>query len=139
MLAYETDVTKTVDPFAGSYVVESLTDDLEEEALDLMRPVAERRWVAAIEQGFQESEIERSACRIANEDRRRGAGGRGVNKFTVETEEHYEPLRVNPAIEAEQAERLAVLRADRGQAPRSIGAGAPACGRGGNREHPLSR
>ncbi len=117
VLAYETDVTKTVDPFAGSYVVESLTDDLEEEALDLMRQVAERGGaVAAIEQGFQKSEIERSAYRIANEIDDGERVVVGVNKFTVETEEHYEPLRVNPAIEAEQAERLAVLRADRDSA-----------------------
>ena len=117
VLAYETDVTKTVDPFAGSYVVESLTDGLEEEALDLMRQVAERGGaVAAIEQGFQKSEIERSAYRIANEIDDSERVVVGVNKFTVETEEHYEPLRVNPAIEAEQAERLAVLRADRDNA-----------------------
>ena len=40
----------------------------------------------------------------------------GVNKFTVDAEEHYEPLRVNPAIEAEQSERLAALRATRDNA-----------------------
>ena len=68
MLAYETDVTKTVDPFAGSYVVESLTDDVEAEALRLMDQVAERGGaVAAIEQGFQKSEIERSAYEVTRE------------------------------------------------------------------------
>ncbi|MDQ1308625.1 MAG: methylmalonyl-CoA mutase, N-terminal domain [Actinomycetota bacterium] len=114
VLAYETDVTKTVDPFAGSYVVESLTDDLETAAADLMRQVADRGGaVAAIEQGFQKSEIERSAYRIANEI---DDGERivvGVNKFTVAAEEHYDPLRVDPAIEAEQDARLKVLRAER--------------------------
>ncbi len=117
VLAYETDVTKTVDPFAGSYVVESLTDELETAAADLMRQVADRGGaVAAIEQGFQKSEIERSAYRIANEI---DDGERivvGVNKFTVAAEEHYDPLRVDPAIEAEQDARLKVLRAERDNA-----------------------
>ena len=68
VLAYETDLTKTVDPFAGSYVVESLTDDLEAQIHRLMEAVAERGGaVAAIEQGFQKSEIERSAYAVAGQ------------------------------------------------------------------------
>ncbi|MGN6244234.1 MAG: acyl-CoA mutase large subunit family protein [Motilibacteraceae bacterium] len=114
VLAYETDVTATVDPFAGSYVVESMTDALEESIRGLMGQVEERGGaVAAIEQGFQKSEIERSAYRIAQQI---DAGERtvvGVNRFTVAEEEPYEPLRVDPAIEAEQAARLATLRAER--------------------------
>jgi methylmalonyl-CoA mutase N-terminal domain/subunit len=115
VIAYESDVCKTVDPFAGSYAVESLTDDLEAAARELLDKVADLGGaVAAIEQGFQKAEIERSAYRIANEI---DAGERivvGVNKFTIDTDEPYEPLRVNPAIEAEQRARLAALRADRG-------------------------
>src|SRR5207344_1288450 len=62
VLAYETDVTATVDPFAGSYVVESMTDDVEAAAVDLMRRVEDLGGaVAAIEQGYQKSEIEQSA------------------------------------------------------------------------------
>ncbi|MGV1035630.1 MAG: acyl-CoA mutase large subunit family protein [Candidatus Nanopelagicales bacterium] len=114
VLAYETDVTKTVDPFAGSYVVESLTDELEAAALDLMTRVEDLGGaVAAIERGFQKSEIERSAYDIAKEI---DSGERtvvGVNRFTVDEEEKYVPLRVDPAIEAEQVERLELLRAER--------------------------
>jgi methylmalonyl-CoA mutase, N-terminal domain len=114
VLAYETDVTKTVDPFAGSYVVESLTDDVEAAALDLMAQVAARGGaVAAIEQGFQKSEIERSAYEIA---RQIDDGSRvvvGVNRFALDEEEPYEPLRVDPAIERAQCDRLASLRASR--------------------------
>ena len=114
VLAYETDLTKTIDPFAGSYVVESLTDEVEAAAAALMNQVADLGGaVAAIEQGFQKSEIERSAYRIANEIDDGERVVVGVNKFTVETEEHYEPLRVDPTIEAQQSERLAVLRAER--------------------------
>ncbi|MFF2212668.1 acyl-CoA mutase large subunit family protein [Streptomyces antibioticus] len=114
VLAYETDVTATVDPFAGSYAIERMTDDVEEAALALMRRVADLGGaVAAIEQGFQKSEIERSAYRIAQET---DSGERvvvGVNRFRLDEEEPYEPLRVDPEIETRQAERLARLRADR--------------------------
>jgi methylmalonyl-CoA mutase N-terminal domain/subunit len=115
VIAYESDVCKTVDPFAGSYAIESLTDDVEAAAVELMDKVAELGGaVAAIENGFQKSEIERSAYRIANEI---DSGERvvvGVNRFTIDTDEPYEPLRVNPAIEAEQRARLEKLRAERG-------------------------
>jgi methylmalonyl-CoA mutase, N-terminal domain len=118
MLAYETDVTKTVDPLAGSYAVESLTNDLEAESRRLMQAVADRGGaVVAIEQGFQKAEIERSAYQIA---RQIDAGERivvGVNRFVLDEEERYEPLRVDPGIEAKQAARLAALRAGRDQAP----------------------
>ena len=95
-------------------MVESLTDEVEAAAAALMNQVADLGGaVAAIEQGFQKSEIERSAYRIANEIDDGERVVVGVNKFTVETEEHYEPLRVDPTIEAQQSERLAVLRAER--------------------------
>ncbi|MFE0813039.1 methylmalonyl-CoA mutase, partial [Streptomyces sp. NPDC058848] len=116
VLAYETDVTATVDPFAGSYVVEKMTDDVEAAALELMGKVEDLGGaVNAIEHGFQKSEIERSAYRIAQET---DSGERvvvGVNRFQLDEEEPYEPLRVDPAIEAQQAQRLARLRAERDQ------------------------
>jgi methylmalonyl-CoA mutase, N-terminal domain len=117
VLAYETDVTRTVDPFAGSYAVESLTNDVEAESRRLMEAVAERGGaVAAIEQGFQRAEIEHSAYQVA---RQIDAGERvvvGVNRFQLEEEEPYEPLQVDPAIEVTQAAKLAALRAGRDQA-----------------------
>jgi methylmalonyl-CoA mutase N-terminal domain/subunit len=114
VLAYETDLTKTVDPFAGSYVVESLTDDLEAEMRSLMEQVADRGGaVAAIEQGFQKTEIERSAYEVT---RQIDAGDRvivGVNKFRMDEEDPYVPQRADPTLEAAQTSRLAALRADR--------------------------
>ena len=114
VLAYETDVCDTVDPFAGSYVVESLTDGIDEAATRLIAQIDDMGGaVAAIEQGFQKAEIERSAYQVQLEI---DSGERtvvAVNKFTVDEKEHYEPLRVNPAIEAEQCARLAALRAGR--------------------------
>jgi methylmalonyl-CoA mutase, N-terminal domain len=114
VLACETDLTATVDPLAGSYAIESMTDDIETQARELMDKVAALGGaVAAIEQGFQKAEIERSAYRIAREI---DSGERkvvGVNAYVSAQEEQYEPLRVDPAIEQEQASRLAVLREKR--------------------------
>ncbi len=114
VIAYETDVCKTVDPFAGSYVIESMTDDLETAIVELIQAVEDRGGaVRAIEQGFQKSEIERSAYRVALEIDNGERTVVGVNKYTIDVEEEYDPLRVDPAIESEQRERLAALRAER--------------------------
>jgi methylmalonyl-CoA mutase N-terminal domain/subunit len=114
VLAFETDLTATVDPFAGSYVVEAMTAEIEAAAEVLMRRVAEfGSAVDAIEAGFQKREIETSAYQVAQEI---DAGERvvvGLNRFTLAEEEPYVPLRVDPAIEAEQSARLATLRAER--------------------------
>jgi methylmalonyl-CoA mutase, N-terminal domain len=117
VLAHETDLTATVDPLAGSYAVESLTTELERDAEALINKVEELGGaVAAIEQGFQKAEIERSAYQTAREI---DTGKRvvvGVNRFAVDDDEPYEPLRVDPRIEQEQAGRLAALRSSRDQA-----------------------
>src|SRR3954454_15348292 len=117
VLAYETDVTATVDPFAGSYVVEAMTDEVEAGARELMAKVEELGGaVAAIEQGFQKSEIERSAYTVAQGI---DSGERvvvGVNRYQSQQEDKYEPLRVDPSIEADQRARLADLRSRRDNA-----------------------
>lgn len=114
VLAYETDVTATVDPFAGSYAVERMTDDIEAAALELMLRVEDMGGaVSAIERGFQKNEIERSAYRVALETDSAERVVVGVNRFRIDAEEPYEPLRVDPEIEARQAARLARLRAER--------------------------
>jgi methylmalonyl-CoA mutase N-terminal domain/subunit len=114
VIAYESDVTATVDPFAGSYVVEAMTDELESSIDALMAQVEELGGaVSAIENGFQKRQIEESAYRITQQI---DSGERvvvGVNRFALDEEEAYEPLRVNPAIEADQAAHLAALRAGR--------------------------
>ncbi|GAA1954876.1 acyl-CoA mutase large subunit family protein [Kitasatospora viridis] len=117
VLAHETDVTATVDPFAGSYAVEAMTDELEATAVALIERIESMGGaVAAIETGYQKSEIERTAYRVQQET---DSGERtviGVNRFQLAAEEPYEPLRVDPAIEARQVERLARLRAERDRA-----------------------
>jgi len=117
VIAHETDLTATVDPFAGSYAVESMTTDVEDAARALMARIEDAGGaVAAIERGFQKDEIERSAYQVA---RQIDAGERvvvGVNRFTRDDDEPYKPLRVDPAIEAAQSARLAALRAGRDDA-----------------------
>ena len=114
VLAHETDLTATADPFAGSYAVESMTSDIETQASELMAKVEELGGaVAAIEQGFQKAEIERSAYRIAQQI---DAGERvivGVNRFTHDDGERYQPPAADPVIEQGQAARLAALRDSR--------------------------
>ena len=76
-----------------------------------MEAVADRGGaVGAIEQGFQKSEIERAAYEVARQIDRGERVVVGVNRFALDEEEAYAPLRVDPAIEAEQAARLADLR-----------------------------
>jgi methylmalonyl-CoA mutase, N-terminal domain len=117
VIAYESDLTATVDPFAGSYAVESMTDEIEAAARELIGQVEEAGGaVAAIEQGFQKAEIERSAYQVA---RQIESGERvvvGVNRFQADTEEPQQPLQVDLAIEREQAKLLAELRSSRSAA-----------------------
>jgi methylmalonyl-CoA mutase N-terminal domain/subunit len=117
VLAYESGLADTVDPFAGSYAVEAMTDAVEAAAQSLIEQVfSYGSAVDAIEAGFQKGEIESSAYRIAQEI----DGGKrvvvGVNRFALDVEEEFEPLRSDPAIEAGQAARLAALRASRDNA-----------------------
>jgi methylmalonyl-CoA mutase, N-terminal domain len=117
VLAYETDLTATADPLAGSYAIESMTSDIERQAEQLIASVEDLGGaVAAIEQGFQKTEIERSAYQIARQIDAQERVVVGVNRFAVAEEDPYQPLRVDPAIEREQADRLAGLRGRRDQA-----------------------
>jgi methylmalonyl-CoA mutase N-terminal domain/subunit len=117
VIANETDLTATVDPFAGSYAVESMTDEIAAAAGELMDRVEDLGGaVAAIERGFQKAEIESAAYRVAREIDEGRRVIVGVNKYTADGEEPYQPLRVDPAIEAEQAEKLDRLRKQRDNA-----------------------
>ena len=114
VIAHETDVAHTVDPFAGSYVVESMTDEIEAEILRLIDEVNSRGGaVAAVETGFQKSRIEDSAFRVASQIDRGERVVVGVNRYVLDEPEHYEPLRINPEVERRQKEKLVLLRESR--------------------------
>jgi methylmalonyl-CoA mutase, N-terminal domain len=114
VIAHETDLTATVDPFAGSYAVEAMTDEIEGAIRELMATVERLGGaVAAIEQGYQKREIEESAYGMVQtiEDGSRTIVG--VNRFQRDDDEVYAPVRVDPTIEAQQIFRLARVRANR--------------------------
>ncbi len=111
VLANETDAPEIADPLGGSFAIERLTDEIEEHVTELIAQIEELGGAAsAIESGFQQSEIERNAYRIAKEI---SAGERvvvGVNEYTVQEEESYEPLRIDPEVERDQIDRLKLMR-----------------------------
>jgi methylmalonyl-CoA mutase N-terminal domain/subunit len=117
VLAYETGVPDIVDPLAGSYYVEYLTDSIEQQAWDYIHKIDELGGsVRAIERGYMQSEIEQAAYdyQLALEQRR--AIVVGVNRFHTDQEEHFEIMRVDPAVQQQQLARLAALRARRDNA-----------------------
>jgi len=117
IIAFESGVTDTVDPLAGSYFVESLTDAVEEAARRVMAEIAAAGGaVAAIESGVVQRMIEDSAYREA----RRVESGEsvvvGVNRFVEDGEADVPTTVVDRSVEEAQAERLAAVRSNRDQA-----------------------
>ena len=114
ILQHEAGGTDTADPFAGSYFVESLTQELQQRAWELIERIDELGGaVAAVEQGFQQREIEEAAYSF---ERQLEAGERvvvGVNRFAEDDEEEMELHRLDPAAERRQVERTRRVRAER--------------------------
>jgi methylmalonyl-CoA mutase, N-terminal domain len=114
ILQHEAGTTGTADPLGGSFYIESLTDELESKAWELVQRIDELGGaVQAVEQGFVQNEIENAAFRWQQEVE----GGErvivGVNKYAVESEEPIELQSIDPAAEARQLERTAKVRAER--------------------------
>ena len=114
ILAFETGVAKVADPLGGSWYVESLTDEIEAEAAAYMSRIRDLGGVLkAIERGFIQKEIQESAYRY---QRSVEAGEQvlvGVNRFQERVESPLEILRIDPAIEAGQIDRLRELKRTR--------------------------
>jgi methylmalonyl-CoA mutase N-terminal domain/subunit len=114
IIAYESGVADTVDPLAGSYYVESLTDAIEERAWQYIDYIDKLGGaVAAIEQGYMQKEIHRAAYDTQMAIERGERIVVGVNKFTLDHEVQPELMRVDPNLGKLQAERLKKLRAER--------------------------
>ncbi len=114
IIAYETGVADTVDPFAGSYAVEALTSTIMARANEYIERIdALGGALAAIENGFINNEIQAAAYAYQRAIETGDQVIVGVNQFTVAGDVQPELLRVDPAIEAAQRERLAQLRATR--------------------------
>jgi methylmalonyl-CoA mutase N-terminal domain/subunit len=111
VIAYESGVADSIDPLAGSYLIEYLTNEIEDHAADYLHKIdAMGGALAAIEQGYIQSEIQASAYTYQQAVERGEETVVGVNAFQVQETVELERLKVNPAIEAEQRARLADLR-----------------------------
>jgi methylmalonyl-CoA mutase N-terminal domain/subunit len=111
ILGYESGVADVVDPLAGSYYVEYLTDKIEKKAWEYIRQIDELGGsVHAIERGFMQAEIEQAAYDYQHALEEQKAIVVGVNRFTIENEERPILLRVDPEIGRRQAAKLAALR-----------------------------
>jgi methylmalonyl-CoA mutase, N-terminal domain len=114
LLAFEAGGTDTADPLGGSYFVESLTDELEERARELIARVDQVGGaVAAVEQGFVQGEIEDAAYRYAQEVESRERVIVGVNRYEEDDAESIELHRIDPEAERRQHERTVRVRAER--------------------------
>ncbi len=114
IIAYESGVADTIDPLAGSYVIEALTDALEARAADYIRQIDDMGgMLAAIEQGFVNREIQEAAYQYQQAIERGEQIIVGVNAFHVNEQHPVDIMRVDPAIETWQRARLAELRASR--------------------------
>ena len=117
VIGYESGVANTVDPVGGSYFVEVLTNEMESRAQQYLDQIAVRGgMLRAIEAGFVQQEIQQAAFRYQKQVESGQQVVVGVNRFQQELKEAYPMLRVDPALEAEQGERLRQLRAERDSA-----------------------
>ncbi|HKP53491.1 MAG TPA: methylmalonyl-CoA mutase family protein [Chloroflexia bacterium] len=114
IIAYESGVTSTVDPLAGSYFVESLTNKLEEEALAYLKRIDDMGGtLAALDAGFQQGEIQDAAFKWQQEVDSGEKVIVGVNRFEMAETPRADLLHVDPALQANQQARLKKLKEER--------------------------
>ncbi len=114
VIAHETGVVNTIDPLGGSYHLEQLTNELERQAYDYFERIDELGGVIpAIEQNFQQREIAEASFRSQSEVERGERVVVGVNRYEQEDEQPIEILRIDPALEQKQIERVRAVREQR--------------------------
>src|SRR5207244_3801820 len=114
IIAFESGTAETVDPLAGSYFVESLTDEVEAKAWDyIMQIDAMGGSVAAIEQGYIQKEIAASAYKYQNEIEKGEKIIVGVNKFQSEEKPYTNILRIDDSIRELQLKKIKKIKAER--------------------------
>jgi methylmalonyl-CoA mutase, N-terminal domain len=114
IIAHESGVADYVDPFAGSHVIEALTDQLEADAEALIAEIDTMGgMVTAIERGFPQREIQRAAYATQVAQDRKDDLVVGVNAFEEDDQDPPDLLRVDPALEPQQVARLQAVRAGR--------------------------
>src|SRR5689334_16176203 len=116
IIAHESGVADSVDPLAGSYLIETLTDEIEKGAEDYIRKIDDMGGaLQAIEKGFMQNEIQNAAYAAQQAVERKEQIVVGVNAFEVKEERSLERLSVDPAIEIAQKAKLKELREKRDQ------------------------
>ena len=114
IIGYESGVADSIDPLAGSYVIESLTDEISKQAMTYIDKIdAMGGALAAIENGYMQNEIQDSAYRYQKAIEEKDQLVVGVNAFEADEALELESLAVDPAIEQGQRARLEALRANR--------------------------
>ena len=114
ILAHETGVTNTIDPVAGSYAIEHLTNEIEQGAVEYISKIdAMGGMLRAIESGFVQGEIQKAAYDFQRAVESKEQIIVGVNDFIAEEERSIPTLRIEPEIERSQIARLNALRAKR--------------------------
>ncbi|HKW56671.1 MAG TPA: methylmalonyl-CoA mutase family protein [Candidatus Acidoferrum sp.] len=114
IVAHETGVTNTIDPVAGSYAIEHLTEEIEKGASDYIAKIdAMGGMLRAIEGGFVQGEIQKAAYEFQRAVESKEQVVVGVNDFIAEEERTIPTLRIEPEIERSQVARLHALRAKR--------------------------
>jgi methylmalonyl-CoA mutase N-terminal domain/subunit len=117
VIAHETGVVNTIDPLGGSYFVESLTNKLEEEAYDYFARIEKLGGVVpAIKENFFQREIAEASYRYQSEVEAEQRIVVGVNRYQLEDEVPLDILKVDPALEGQQIERVQTMRAGRDSA-----------------------
>jgi methylmalonyl-CoA mutase N-terminal domain/subunit len=117
VIAHETGAVNTIDPLGGSYYLEDLTNRLEAEAYDYFERIAKLGGVVpAIEQNFFQREIADASFRYQHEVEQKQRIVVGVNRYELEDEPAVEILRIDPALEDKQIERVRELRGRRDSA-----------------------
>jgi methylmalonyl-CoA mutase N-terminal domain/subunit len=117
ILAHETGVTNTIDPVAGSYAIEHLTNEIEQGAVDYISKIdAMGGMLRGIESGFVQGEIQKAAYDFQRAIESKEQIIVGVNDFLAEQERTIPTLRIEPEIERSQIARLNTLRAKRDSA-----------------------
>ncbi|MGA8567697.1 MAG: methylmalonyl-CoA mutase family protein [Candidatus Binataceae bacterium] len=140
LIAEETGVTNTIDPFGGSYAVEALTDRMERDAMDYIRRIDEMGgMVQAIETGYPQREIAEAAFTYQRQLEQGIKTVVGVNKYTIPEEIKIETLKIDPAMEEMQIQRVRKMKRERNSvaARESLARVAEACRSGENLMEPI--
>jgi methylmalonyl-CoA mutase N-terminal domain/subunit len=118
IIAYESGAPQTIDPLAGSYYIESLTNEIEKRASEYLDKIdAMGGMLKAIERGYIQQEIQKAAYEYQQAVDRHEAIVVGVNQFQMDDEKAVPLQRIDEALERKQVERLRALRAKRDPAP----------------------